>query len=60
MLTEDELIDRLVVLMGCDEALAKQYLIRAKWRLWDAVGEMEHDINVGLLCPFGKRTGESC
>lgn len=58
MLTEDELIARLVVLMGCDETLAQQYLSRAKWRLWDAVGEMEHDISVGLLCPFDKGAPE--
>lgn len=54
MLNESTLVDKLVALVGCDEELAKQYLVRAKWRLWAAVELIESDIGDGLLTPFSK------
>lgn len=52
MLSESILISKLVALVGCDEELAKTYLVRARWRLWAAVELIESDIGDGLLTPF--------
>ena len=54
MLSESILISKLVALVGCDEELAKTYLVRARWRLWAAVELIESDIGDGLLTTFSK------